>query len=240
MIADSSIPKVGKRSTMSVVTMQLGQCGNQIGTQLFSTLHRDATDPATSPTYRQVALERFFHQHEAGGGVCRSRDPQARAVLFDMESKVVQHSLSEARQQGRWCYDENSVYSEKCGSGNNWANGYLNHAPAVMETLAEKVRRQVERCDLLDGFLILMSVAGGTGSGVGARLTETLRDSYSHSSLVNCIVWPYAAGEVIVQDYNSVLTTAHLQGCSDGVVLLQNQAVHKVSLGGEIVHRNYS
>lgn len=211
---------------MSVVTVQLGQCGNQIGTQLFSTLHRDATSPATPPTYRQVALDRFFYREDQGG--FRSGDLQARAVLFDMESKVVQHSLTEARRQGKWRFDENSLYAEKCGSGNNWANGYLNHAPSVMDTILERVRRQAERCDHLDGFLILMSVAGGTGSGVGARLTESLRDAYPYATLVNPIVWPYASGEVIVQDYNSVLTTAHLQNSSDAVILLQNQTFHKV------------
>lgn len=213
---------------MSVVTVQLGQCGNQIGTQLFSTLYEDATNPTSPLTYRQVALERFFHQIEHEEGTCRSRDLQARAVLVDMESKVVQHSLSEARREGKWIFDEKCVYTEKRGSGNNWANGYLNHAPSAMGAILDIVRCQVEHCDHLDGFLILMSVAGGTGSGVGARLTETLRDTYPHATLVNPIVWPYTSGEVIVQDYNSLLTTAHLQASSDAILLLQNQQFHRV------------
>lgn len=207
---------------MSVVTVQLGQCGNQIGTELFSTLYADTTNPTSPPTYRQVALERFFHSPSG------SRDPQARAVLVDMESKVVQHSLVEAEKGGRWTYDKKCVYTEKRGSGNNWADGYLNHAPRAMTAILDKVRRQAEKCDYLDGFLMLMSVAGGTGSGVGARLTEYLRDAYPHSTLVNPIVWPYTSGEVIVQDYNSLLTTAHLQSSCDAILLLQNQQFHQV------------
>ena len=210
------------------MTVQLGQCGNQIGTQLFSTLHEDATSCPSPSTYRQLSLDRFFYREEEELGGCRSRDLKARAVLFDMESKVVQHSLTEAKKTGKWRFDTNSTYSEKRGSGNNWANGYLNHAPSVMGVVLERVRRQVERCDWLDGFLILMSVAGGTGSGVGARLTESLREAYPHSTLVNPTVWPYISGEVIVQDYNSLLTTAHLQASSDAVLLLQNQAFHQV------------
>lgn len=207
------------------MTVQLGQCGNQIGTQLFSTLYADATSPNSAPTYRQVALDRFFHRNESISG---SRDLQARAVLVDMESKVVQHSLVEAKKEGNWAYDHKCVYAEKRGSGNNWADGYLNHAPRAMSAILDMVRRQTERCDYLDGFLLLMSVAGGTGSGVGARLTEYLRDEYPYAVLVNPIVWPYSTGEIIVQDYNSLLTTAHLQSSCDAVLLLQNQQFHRV------------
>lgn len=208
---------------MSIVTVQLGQCGNQIGAQLFSTLYADATSLTSSAPYRQAALERFFHQCQDG-----SRDPQARAVLVDMESKVVHQCLVAPKREGKWTYDEKCTYTEKRGSGNNWANGYLNHAHRAMAAILEKVRRQVERCDYLDGFVTLMSVAGGTGSGVGARLAECLRDEYPHTTLVNPIVWPYASGEVIVQDYNSLLTTAHLQASCDSILLLQNQQFHQI------------
>lgn len=211
---------------MSVVTVQLGQCGNQIGTQFFSTLYDDSCQLSSSSPYRQVALERFFHQQDPSSS--RSRDLQARAVLVDMESKVVQQSLSTAKRERKWVFNEKCVYVEKCGSGNNWANGYLNHAPSAMSAILDKVRQQTECCDYLDGFLILMSVAGGTGSGVGAKVTECLRDAYPHCTLVNSIVWPYPSGEVIVQDYNSLLTTAHLQASSDGVLLLENQQLHQV------------
>ena len=207
---------------MSVVTVQLGQCGNQIGTQLFSTLYADTDSPTSPPTYRQVASDRFFHSPYG------SRDLQARAVLVDMESKVVQHSLLEAEKEGKWRYDKKCVYAERRGSGNNWADGYLNRAPRAMTAILDKVRRQAEQCDYLDSFLILMSVAGGTGSGVGARLTEYLHDEYPLATLVNSIVWPYASGEVIVQDYNSLLTTAHLQSSCDTILLLQNEQFHQV------------
>ena len=207
-----------------MVTVQLGQCGNQIGTQLFSTLYEDASAPTSPPTYTQASLERFFHQREGP----RSRELLARAVLVDMECKVVQHSLAEARRGGKWLFDEKCVYSKKRGSGNNWANGYLCHAPSSRDAVLDHVRRQVERCDYLDGFLVIMSVAGGTGSGVGAWLTECLHDDHPNSTLVNSVVWPYASGEVIVQDYNSLLTASHLQSVSDGILLLQNQQAHQV------------
>lgn len=211
---------------MSVVTVLLGQCGNQIGHQLYSTLYED-TAPCVKAkarnqtSYTESSLERFFDCRD-GGRV------SPRAVLVDMESKVVQRTVSLAKRSKLWEYDERCVYTQQTGSGNNWANGYSNHAPSACDNILDKVQMQVERCDTLDGFLVVMSVAGGTGSGVGARVTECLRERYPHSTLVNQVVWPYASGEVIVQDYNTLLTTSHLQRASDALLLLQNDQLHSV------------
>lgn len=120
-----------------------------------------------------------------------------------------------------------------------------------------------------------MSVAGGTGSGLGTRTTELLRDTYPHSCILNQVrspnsrqampvfvsrspsqvVWPYSSGEVIVQNYNALLSLSHLANvlprqelpvreclatanhtvfsptppqASDGVILVENDAVHQV------------
>lgn len=48
----------------------------------------------------------------------------ARAVLVDMEPKVISHTISTAAKSGRWKYGDQSSFCQKQGSGNNWANGY--------------------------------------------------------------------------------------------------------------------
>ena len=193
---------------------------------MFNKLFQDSVSPSSPTQYKQVALDRFFHEFSKPKE--EEASLQARAVLVDMESKVIQGSLTEARSGGCYSYDGKSVYSQKKGSGNNWANGYLNHGPASKEAIMNVVRRQVERCDHLDSFLVLMSVAGGTGSGVGARLTEYLADEHPSNPVINVAVWPYSSGEVIVQDYNSLLTMTHLQEASGAVLVLQNEHLHQV------------
>ena len=44
----------------------------------------------------------------------------------------------------------------------------------------------------------MKSLAGGTGSGLGAHLIENLRDEYPKSMILNTSVWPYSSGEVIL------------------------------------------
>lgn len=67
------------------------------------------------------------------------------------------------------------------------------------DTIMELVRKEAEHCDHLGGFFILQSLAGGTGSGMGTRVSEALRDHFASSFVFNTVVWPYKSGEVIVQ-----------------------------------------
>ena len=60
---------------MSIVTLQLGQCGNQIGGQLFSTYIEDqmsisgagSRTDKTHELYNEESYERFFYRPESGG-----------------------------------------------------------------------------------------------------------------------------------------------------------------------------
>jgi tubulin delta len=70
---------------------------------------------------------------------------------------------------------------------------------------------------------VITSLAGGTGSGLGAHVVESLRDDFSAKApMLNFSVWPYSTGEVILQNYNVLLTLNSLLTHSDGVIPLFN------------------
>ncbi|XP_006092286.1 tubulin delta chain isoform X2 [Myotis lucifugus] len=212
---------------MSIVTVQLGQCGNQIGFEVFDALFSDSHCPQglcskrENEAYQASCKERFFSEEENGV-------PIARAVLVDMEPKVINQTLSKAAQSGRWKYGQRSCFCQKQGSGNNWAYGYSVHGPRHEESIMNLIQKEVEKCDSLSGFFIIMSMAGGTGSGLGAFITRNLQDQYSNSLKMNHIIWPYGTGEVIVQNYNSILTLSHLYRSSDALLVHENDALHKI------------
>ena len=211
---------------MSVVTVQLGQCGNQVGFHLFDSLAQSAGSASdaviSSSTFKsssstsaakknyfsgknrddfvQEICERFFHERlpsldTASSSSSCSSVLEARAVLVDMESKVVDNVThqSEVTSRGRgkrgggvtapgtsgrggagprgkdpdkrlpWRFNANRVFSRKMGSGNNWANGFLNYGAECREDIIDVVRKEVESCDAFQGFLLLMSLAGEKG-----------------------------------------------------------------------------
>ncbi|XP_044528116.1 tubulin delta chain isoform X4 [Gracilinanus agilis] len=212
---------------MSVVTVQLGQCGNQIGYEVFDAICRDLhstqgfCSKKENEVYQASCKEHFFNED-------KSEVPVARALLIDMEPKVISQTLLKAAHSGRWKYGQHSHFCQKQGSGNNWAYGYNVHGPKHEESIMNLIQREVEEYDSLSGFSIIMSMAGGTGSGLGAFLTQNLRDAYPNSFIMNQVIWPYGTGEVIVQNYNSVLTLSHLYRSSDALLVHENDVVHKI------------
>ncbi|XP_067904854.1 tubulin delta chain isoform X2 [Heterodontus francisci] len=211
---------------MAVVLLQLGQCGNQVGQELLEVVSRDGqSGQGRSESYRAVSQDRFFSQQQQPRG---DAVPVARAVLVDMEPKVISRTLSKAAKSGRWRYGDQSYFCQKQGSGNNWANGFCVHGPLHEEAVLDLVRREVEKCERLSGFFAMMSLAGGTGSGLGAYVTRCLRDAYPNSFILNQLTWPYGTGEVIVQNYNAVLTLSHLYQSSDALLIQENDTVHKI------------
>ena len=184
---------------MSVITVQLGQCGNQMGFHFFESLAEALRSATTTPPIKnyvsstrtrenfvQDLVERFFHERlpPLGASASSQTTHHARAVLVDMESKVVdrvsEEAASAARQSQRrhlrhgqsgsneedntesfnWSFNPQRTFCQKMGSGNNWANGYYNYGPQCKDDIVEMVRKEVETCDSVDGFLLLMSLAG--------------------------------------------------------------------------------
>ena len=86
---------------MSVVTVQLGQCGNQIGADLYSLLSNDASQPPQFTSsdstdnilYKQGMNDKYFTEMKSGLH-------EAKSVLVDMEPKVIQKCKQTAKQSG--------------------------------------------------------------------------------------------------------------------------------------------
>ncbi|XP_065068477.1 tubulin delta chain-like [Rhopilema esculentum] len=218
---------------MSVVTIQLGQCGNQIGFDLFKLIAFDASLTSrksgllvtSNDDYQDEVVERFFEESDNKN---QKADLTARAVLVDTEPKVINQCILGSEKYGGWSFSRNNTFHKKQGSGNNWAQGYERYGKEVAHEIIDLTRKEVEKCDLLGGFLVIMSLAGGTGSGLGTYFTHCLKDEFEDSCVVNNVIWPYSSGEVILQNYNTVLSLAHLYESSDAIIVMQNDNLNKI------------
>ncbi|ORZ34097.1 Tubulin/FtsZ, GTPase domain-containing protein [Catenaria anguillulae PL171] len=162
-----------------------------------------------------------------------------RAILLDTEPKVISHVVSmggprpSPKLPRAWRYHPKCAHWRAAGAANNWAYGYFVHGQDMWQTIVRGVRAQVKQAEESNPnqkavFLVLHSVAGGTGSGVGTYITEQLRREYPESMIVNQVVWPFSSGEVIVQHYNVILTLSRLQKVSNLTLILFNDHLHQI------------
>lgn len=72
------------------------------------------------------------------------------------------------------------------GAGNNWAKGYYTEGAELIDPILDIARGQAERSDSLQGFQVLHSLGGGTGSGLGALLLSKIREEYPDREFSLC------------------------------------------------------
>ena len=71
----------------------------------------------------------------------------------------------------------------------------------------QAVRRQAERCDSLQAFLLSHSTGGGTGSGLGSFLLTQLKEDYPDCCIIDLCVLPSEQEEhVVTAPYNAALS----------------------------------
>ena len=109
---------------------------------------------------------------------------------------------------------------------------------SLLDRTLATIRRAVLRlgqAGTLTGFVVLHSLAGGTGSGFGSRLVTSLRDIYGGKRyILSVAILPFFQGsaDVVVQHYNVALALAQLQASADAVLLFSNDAVARTLSGG--------
>lgn len=97
-----------------------------------------------------------------------------RSVLIDLEPRVINQIMSS--ENGRLYNMENVFQSPNGGgAGNNWAAGY-NQSEEIIENIFDILSREAENADFLEAFTLCHSISGGTGSGLGSKIIEQIKE----------------------------------------------------------------
>eukprot|EP00927_Polykrikos_kofoidii_P008493 TRINITY_DN13523_c0_g1_i4.p1 TRINITY_DN13523_c0_g1~~TRINITY_DN13523_c0_g1_i4.p1 ORF type:complete len:223 (-),score=48.52 TRINITY_DN13523_c0_g1_i4:178-846(-) len=211
-----------------IITLQVGQCGNQIGMEFWKLLcaEHGINKRGLLEEYAKDGDDRkdvFFYQADDEHYI-------PRALLIDMEPRVINSIQSSAYAD---LYNPENIFisGDGGGAGNNWAKGYSN-AEKVQEEIFDMIDREADGSDSLEGFVLIHSIAGGTGSGTGSYLLENINDRYPKKLIQTYSVFPLLSSEtsdVVVQPYNSVLTLKRLTLNADCVVVLDNTALNRIA-----------
>lgn len=211
-----------------IITLQVGQCGNQIGSEFWKQLcaEHGINQRGILEDYAMAGDDRkdvFFYQADDEHYI-------PRALLVDMEPRVI-NQIQSSEYSDLFNPENVFIHKEGGGAGNNWAKGY-SMIEKLQEDIFEMVDREADGSDSLEGFVLIHSIAGGTGSGVGSYLLENINDRYPKKLIQTYSVFPVLSAEtsdVVVQPYNSVLTLKRLTLNADCVVVLDNTALNRIA-----------
>ena len=187
------------------IVVQVGQCGNQVGHRFWSkALKEYISEPENS----------FFYNDKCS-------NPKARAVLVDTEDSVISAITKKSN-----FYDSKCKIVDSSGAGNNWAVGHYDYFKIHKSVIEEKIRKQAEKCDCLQGIFVCHSMGGGTGSGLGSAITKSVREWYPETELFSLPVYPSMKNDdVITSPYNSILATNAIASASTCIFPFDNQGL---------------
>ena len=148
--------------------------------------------------------------------------------MIDLEPRVVQ-GIQNGPYRNIYNPENFFVGSHGSGAANNWATGY-SAGDGVQEEIFDMIDREVDGSDSLEGFMLLHSIAGGTGSGLGSYILERMNDRYPKKLIQTYSVFPNTIDSVVVSPYNSILAMRRLTQNADSVVVLDNGALSGIAM----------
>ncbi|CDZ98181.1 tubulin beta chain [Phaffia rhodozyma] len=199
-----------------IINVQCGQAGNQLGTAFWDHILYIGNDPQ-----QLVRSSVYFTEAAANKYVPRS-------IQVDLEPGTMDNIRGGPLGK---LFRPDTFVSGQSGAGNNWAKGYYTEGAELVDNVLEVLRLQAERCELLQGFQLLHSLGGGTGSGLGSLLLTKIKEEYPDRMLASYSILPSPrVSDTVVEPYNALLSTHQLVENSDLAFCIDNEALYDICI----------
>jgi tubulin epsilon len=203
-----------------IITIQVGQCGNQIGMRFWDLALREHAERGI---LFDDSMSSFF-KFETNKNSIHSDTPtiKARSVIVDMEEGVINQMLKSDIGE---LFDTKHFIKDVSGAGNNWAHGFYEYGKMYSKEIIQKIEKVLEECDSPQCFMLMHSLGGGTGSGLGSYIVKALNENFPELYKFTVSVFPSKDDDVITSPYNSLLSVNQLIDNADCVLPIDNQSL---------------
>ncbi|KAI0989759.1 hypothetical protein GJ496_007200 [Pomphorhynchus laevis] len=203
-----------------VINIHCGQAGVQIGNacwELFCIEDSIQCDGSKLTINKHENNQKTFFAETTSGRFV------PRAIFADLEPTVIDEIRTGSYRQ---LFHPEQLITGKEDAANNYARGHYTVGKSMIDTLTNRIRKVVNACDSLQGFLIYRSFGGGTGSGLTSLLMERLSNEYCKTPKLEYIVYPAPrTSSSVVEPYNAILTTHSTITHADCSFLMDNEAI---------------
>ena len=201
-----------------IITIQVGQCGNQIGMRFWDLALREHAERGI---LFDDAMSSFF-KFEKKSSVSSDTTIKARSVIVDMEEGVINQMMNSDIGE---LFDTKHFIKDVSGAGNNWAHGFYEYGTKYCNEIVQKIEKALEECDSPQCFMLMHSIGGGTGSGLGSYILKMLNENFPELFKFTISVFPSKDDDVITSPYNSLLSLNQLIENADCVLPIDNQSL---------------
>lgn len=204
-----------------IISIHVGQAGIKLGNACWELYCREHNlNPDGTPSEEFVedeSFQSFFYRTGSNKFVPRS-------VMVDLEPDVLNEI---GKGEYKNLFHPDTMISGSEDASNNYARGHYTVGRELLNPTMDAIRKVVDQCNSLQGFLIFHSFGGGTGSGFGSLVMAALSDEYGKKSKLQFSIYPSPRlSTSVVEPYNSVLTTHATLDHSECSFLLDNQAIY--------------
>ncbi len=204
-----------------IVCIHVGGAGCSLGSMFWELLckqHGIQPDGQRSDTSSGEAFRTLFSQTPSGKNV-----PQA--VFADSEPPVIDDIRTGAYRQ---LFHPEQLITGKENAAGLYARGKYRVSLEYIDRVMDRTRKLTDGCDDLQGFIVMMSVGGGTGSGFGTAILERLTQEYRGLSKMVFAIYPQAnsGATPIVAPYNTLFALSEVMTYADACVLLDNEKAY--------------
>ena len=216
----------------NTIVISIGQAGNQIAASFWKTICQEhGIDPMTGQTAQGQTPRGNWSAFFSKLGESTSGSYVPRAVMVDLEPSVIDNIKATSGS----LFNPGNLISRTEGAGGNFAVGYLGAGREVLPEVMGRLDAEIDKCDNVGGILVLHATGGGSGSGFGALLIETVKEKYPEFPILSCAVLPSPqVSSVVTEPYNTVFTLNTLRRSADACLIFDNEALF------ELAHRKWN
>lgn len=200
-----------------IIQIQIGNCGNKIGRFFWEYCKSEHSIDYNGKCSYDNSY--FFEKINVYFEEKKNLKFIPRAILVDSDNEI----LDEIKLYFGNFYSKKNFIQGESNMSNNWAKGFYSECQDLCYTTLESIRKSIETCDSIQGFQIVHSLGGGTGSGFGSLLIDNLHDEYPDLIISTHSVIPSEkVADTVVDPYNCSLSLNHLKDSADLIFSYDN------------------
>jgi len=207
-----------------ILSIHIGQAGCQIGKscwELYRVEHNLNFNGKLKDFEDNTSPSVLFNESSKGQWV-------PRCLFLDTEPLVVDQIRLGTHKN---MHHPRNLINGMEDAANCWARGRHVAGKQILEKTEERLRRVVEQCNALHGFMPFQAVGGGTGSSFMALLRERMEDSFfgQKKQTLGICVYPSAKlSTSTVECYNAILGTSDNTLKNNLNIILDNEALYYI------------